>query len=90
MNSIKLPPIVQESIFSNGLISDDTDEISFLPGTLLLNSSMPDFTQTEKPEEYRFSKEELILMIIVVFFVLYVINLYLIMEIFLQVSNIFL
>ena len=57
MNSIKLPPSVQESIFSTNLISNDTEGIPILPGMVLLDSSMPDFTQTEKPEIHTIEKE---------------------------------
>lgn len=61
MNSIKLPPIVQESMFSSGcsedLLSDKSDDISILPGTLLINSSMTDFTQTDMPESFTVEKE---------------------------------
>ena len=57
MNSSKLPPIVQESIFSDNMISNVTEEISILPGTVFINSSMPDFTQTEKPESHMIEKE---------------------------------
>ena len=57
MNSIKLPPIVQESIFSTNLISNDTEDISILPGMILLDSAMPAFTQTEKTETHTIEKE---------------------------------
>ena len=61
MNSIKLPPIVQVSMYSPGysedLLSGKNDDISALPGMLLFNSSMPDFTQTGKPETFTIEKE---------------------------------
>ncbi len=50
MNFNKLPPIVQESIFSNNRL-DNTDDISFHSGMMILNSSMPDFIQTNLPTE---------------------------------------
>ena len=61
MNSIKPPPIVQDSMYSPGysenLTSGKNDDISVLPGMLLFNSSMPDFMQTEKAEIHTIEKE---------------------------------
>lgn len=48
MNSNKLTPIVQESIFNQNNL-DNTKNVSFHSGMMIINSSMPSFIQTALP-----------------------------------------